>query len=34
MFHSGQKIRISTFSCEYHGGVVADYMENLNVFSE
>ena len=34
MFHSGQKIRSGTFSRESHGGVVADYMENLNVFSE
>lgn len=34
MFHSGQKIRSGAFSREYHGGIVADYMENLNVFSE
>ena len=34
MFHSGHKIRTDTFSREYHGGIVADYMENLNAFSE
>jgi hypothetical protein len=34
MFHSGQKVRSGTFSRESHGSVVADYMENLNIFSE
>jgi hypothetical protein len=34
MFHSGEKIRSGSFSRESHGDVVADYMENLNIFSE
>lgn len=34
MFHKGQKIRGGLFSRDSHGAVVADYMKNLESFSE
>jgi hypothetical protein len=34
MFHKGQKVRGGLFSRDTHGAVVADYMRNLNAFSE
>ncbi|KAH8982122.1 hypothetical protein EDB86DRAFT_3051092 [Lactarius hatsudake] len=33
-FHSGRKARVSPFSRDSHGEIVADYVENLNAFSE
>ena len=34
MFTTSYKVRSGTFSCDYHGEIVANYMENLNAFSE
>ncbi|KAH9032128.1 hypothetical protein EDB85DRAFT_2145690 [Lactarius pseudohatsudake] len=33
-FESGQKVRVSPFSRDSHGGIVADYMKNLKKLSE